>query len=266
MLEFIRKIAIEAGKIAVAGGNSLTASEIYVKNTPTDMVTAIDRKVESYLTKEIRQHFPDHGIFGEENGETLGNSEYRWVIDPIDGTANFIHGIPCYSISIASQKFSETVMGVVYSPLLNELYTAEVGQGAYLNGKAIHVSNSKSLEQSILVTGFACVRAGIRPDNLDLLPNIARLLQGIRCNGSAALDLCHVAAGRVDGYWEFELNLYDVAAGSLIVKEAGGYVTDSAGQNHWPEMGICAGNEIIHAALLNELQRKKDNLPSNHRL
>ena len=108
------------------------------------------------------------------------------------------------------------------------------------------------------------MRAKVRPDNLDILPDIARLLQGIRANGSAALDLCHVAAGQLDGYWEFILNLYDVAAGALIVQEAGGYVTDSAGQDQWPAKGICAGNEIIHAAILKELQRQKDKLPIIH--
>ena len=264
MLEFTRKIAIEAGKIAIAGGKSLTSSEIYVKNTPTDMVTAIDREVEAYLTGEIRKRFPEHGIFGEENGETAGSGEYRWVIDPIDGTTNFIHGIPYYSISIALQKLGKTIIGVVYSPRLNELYAAEAGKGAYLNGQAIHVSNSKSLEQSVLATGYACMRARLRPDNLDILPSIARLLQGIRSNGSAALDLCHVATGPLDGYWEFNLNLYDIAAGALIVQEAGGCVTDSAGQDQWPKMGILATNKIIHAAMLKEFQRQKDNLPIQH--
>ena len=238
MLGFIREIAVEAGKIAVEGGSRLTASEIHVKGTPTDLVTEIDRKVEAYLTGRIRERFPDHGIFGEESGETAGAGEYRWVIDPIDGTVNFIHGFPYYSISIALQKQGKTVAGVVYSPRLNELYAAAAGHGAALNGQPLRVSGCAALADSLLATGFACVRAGIRPDNLELLPGIVRQIQGIRRNGSAALDL------------------YDVAAGALILQEAGGRVTDLAGRNRWPEAGICATNGLIHAELLKELQRQ----------
>ena len=256
MLGFIREIAVEAGKIAVEGGSRLTASEIHVKGTPTDLVTETDRKVEAYLTGRIRERFPDHGIFGEESGETAGAGEYRWVIDPIDGTVNFIHGFPYYSISIALQKQGKTVAGVVYSPRLNELYAAAAGHGAALNGQPLRVSGCAALADSLLATGFACVRAGIRPDNLELLPGIVRQIQGIRRNGSAALDLCNVAAGRFDGYWEFALNLYDVAAGALILQEAGGHVTDLTGRNRWPEAGICATNSLIHAELLKELQRQ----------
>ena len=256
MIGFIREIAVEAGKIAVEGGSRLTASDIHVKGTPTDLVTEIDRKVEAYLTGRIRERFPDHGIFGEENGETAGAGEYRWVIDPIDGTVNFIHGFPYYSISIALQKQGKTVAGVVYSPRLNELYAAEAGRGAALNGEPLRVSGCTALADSLLATGFACVRARIRPDNLELLPGIVRQIQGIRRNGSAALDLCNVAAGRFDGYWEFALNLYDVAAGALILQEAGGRVTDLTGRNRWPEAGICATNGLIHAELLKELQRR----------
>ena len=256
MLGFIREIAVEAGKIAVEGGSRLTASEIHVKGTPTDLVTETDRKVEAYLTGRIRERFPDHGIFGEESGETAGAGEYRWVIDPIDGTVNFIHGFPYYSISIALQKQGKTVAGVVYSPRLNALYAAAAGHGAALHGQPLRVSGCAALADSLLATGFACVRAGIRPDNLELLPGIVRQIQGIRRNGSAALDLCNVAAGRFDGYWEFCLNLYDVAAGALILQEAGGRVTDLTGRNRWPEAGICATNGLIHAELLRELQRQ----------
>ena len=178
------------------------------------------------------------------------------MIDPIDGTVNFIHGFPYYSISIALQKQGKTVAGVVYSPRLNELYAAAAGHGAALNGQPLRVSGCAALADSLLATGFACVRAGIRPDNLELLPGIVRQIQGIRRNGSAALDLCNVAAGRFDGYWEFCLNLYDVAAGALILQEAGGRVTDLASRNRWPEAGICATNGLIHAELLKELQRQ----------
>ena len=256
MLEFIEKIAREAGRIAVEGGTHLTAGQIHAKGTPTDMVTEIDRRVEEFLVDAIRRRYPEHGIFGEETGRTAGSSTWCWVIDPIDGTTSFIHGFPYYSISIACRKEERTEAGVVYAPRLGELFRAERGRGAQLNGDTIHVSDCAELKSALMATGFACVRAGVRPDNLDLMPELVRSIQGVRRCGSAALDLCNVAAGRFDGYWEFCLNLYDVAAGALILQEAGGRVTDLAGRNRWPEAGICATNGLIHAELLRELQRQ----------
>lgn len=256
MLEFIEKIAREAGRIAVEGGTHLTAGQIHAKGTPTDMVTEIDRRVEEFLVDAIRRRYPEHGIFGEETGRTAGSSTWCWVIDPIDGTTSFIHGFPYYSISIACRKEGRTEAGVVYAPRLGELFRAERGRGAQLNGDTIHVSDCAELKSALMATGFACVRAGIRPDNLDLMPELVRSIQGVRRCGSAALDLCNVAAGRFDGYWEWGLQLYDIAAGALILEEAGGAITDYSGGAEYPEKGVAATNGLLQEKLLPFLNRK----------
>lgn len=256
MLEFIEKIAREAGRIAVEGGTHLTAGQIHAKGTPTDMVTEIDRRVEEFLVDAIRRRYPEHGIFGEETGRTAGSSTWCWVIDPIDGTTSFIHGFPYYSISIACRKEGRTEAGVVYAPRLGELFRAERGRGAQLNGDTIHVSDCAELKSALMATGFACVRAGIRPDNLDLMPELVRSIQGVRRCGSAALDLCNVAAGRFDGYWEWGLQLYDIAAGVLILEEAGGRITDYSGGEAYPEKGAAATNGPLHEKLLPFLNRR----------
>ena len=256
MRKFIEEIAREAGRIAVEGGRHLTSGQIHVKATPTDMVTEIDRRVEEFLVEAIRRRYPEHGIFGEETGRTAGDSDWCWVIDPIDGTTSFIHGFPYYSISIACRKAGRTEAGVVYAPRLGELFSAERGGGARLNGEAIHVSACTELKSALMATGFACVRAGIRPDNLDLMPELVRSIQGVRRCGSAALDLCNVAAGRFDGYWEWGLQLYDIAAGALILEEAGGRITDYAGGAEYPEKGVAATNGLLQEKLLPFLVRK----------
>lgn len=256
MLEFIEKIAREAGRIAVEGGTHLTAGQIHAKGTPTDMVTEIDRRVEEFLVDAIRRRYPEHGIFGEETGRTAGSSTWCWVIDPIDGTTSFIHGFPYYSISIACRKEGRTEAGVVYAPRLGELFRAERGRGAQLNGDTIHVSDCAELKSALMATGFACVRAGIRPDNLDLMPELVRSIQGVRRCGSAALDLCNVAAGRFDGYWEWGLQLYDIAAGALILEEAGGAITDYSGGVEYPKKGVAATNGLLQEKLLPFLNRK----------
>lgn len=256
MLEFIEKIAREAGRIAVEGGTHLTAGQIHAKGTPTDMVTEIDRRVEEFLVDAIRRRYPEHCIFGEETGRTAGSSTWCWVIDPIDGTTSFIHGFPYYSISIACRKEGRTEAGVVYAPRLGELFRAERGGGARLNGEAIHVSACTELKSALMATGFACVRAGVRPDNLDLMPELVRSIQGVRRCGSAALDLCNVAAGRFDGYWEWGLQLYDIAAGALILEEAGGRITDYSGGAEYPEKGVAATNGLLQEKLLPFLVRK----------
>ena len=256
MLEFIEKIAREAGRIAVEGGTHLTAGQIHAKGTPTDMVTEIDRRVEEFLVDAIRRRYPEHGIFGEETGRTAGSSTWCWVIDPIDGTTSFIHGFPYYSISIACRKEGRTEAGVVYAPRLGELFRAERGRGAQLNGDTIHVSDCAELKSALMATGFACVRAGVRPDNLDLMPELVRSIQGVRRCGSAALDLCNVAAGRFDGYWEWGLQLYDIAAGALILEEAGGRITDYSGGAESPETGVAATNGLLQEKLLPFLVRK----------
>ncbi len=250
MLTFIKELAMEAGELALRGGESLSAATIHHKESEVDMVTDVDREIERFLVDRIHQRFPDHGVYGEEFGVTQADSEYRWVIDPIDGTVSFIHDLPYYSVSIALQHHRETIAGVVYSPRLGELFAAETGKGATLNGKPIHVSGRKTLTEALVSTGFACVRARHTPDNMQYFPEILHQVRGVRRSGSAALDLCNVAAGRYDAYWELCLNLYDIAAGVLIAREAGATVTDFNNGSNFPEAGVLATNGILHPAML----------------
>ena len=251
MFEFMKSLAAEAGKMALEGRRSLRTEGIYSKATDIDLVTDVDRQVEAFVDGSIRNRYPDHGIYGEESGIVNPDSPWRWVIDPIDGTVSFIHDTHYYCVSIALEYQGEPVMGAVYAPRLDELYAAERGKGATLNGEPIHVSGCTRLRSALFSSGFACVRAGAEHDNLEeFFPKITRSVQGIRRCGSAALDLCQLAAGRYDGYWEMGLAPYDCAAGVLIVREAGGRVTDFHGGGNIPDGGIAATNGLLHDELL----------------
>jgi myo-inositol-1(or 4)-monophosphatase len=218
------------------------------KDTVKDLVTEADVAVENYLIEQINKHYPDHAICAEESGTHTGN-EYRWVIDPIDGTTSFVHDHPFYSISVALQQNDQTILAAVFAPVLGELYMAEKGNGATRNGQPISVSNHTALSDCLMTTGFACLRANLEHNNLPLIERIAPTLRGLRILGSAAVDLCYVACGRTDGGWELNLNIYDIAAGALIVQEAGGTVTDfSGGTTNLPHE-ILATNGNIHTQL-----------------
>lgn len=215
--------ARETGKIHLAyfRGQNL---DIRTKSNVYDVVTRADKESEAFLIREIKTAFPDHAVLGEESGEHAGTGGYRWVIDPLDGTNNYSQGLPVFTVSIGLQYQGETVLGVVYAPYFDELYTAMKGKGAFLNGKAIQVSRKGDLEHSVLGTGFPYDK-DVNPDNN--AANLAAILphlRGIRRMGSAAYDLCCTAAGWLDGYWELGLNLWDMCAGALIVEEAGGMV------------------------------------------
>ena len=238
MLEFMKELAVSAGKLALERRNSLTENDIHTKGTDTDMVTEVDRATEEFIIRKIHEIYPDHGVFGEESGIQSSSSPYRWVIDPIDGTVSFIHDTHYWCVSIALQKDGETIAGAIYAPKFDELFYAEKGKGAFLNGKKISVSNCENLRSAVVTTGFACVRAKRKPDNMIYFPQVLRKVQSMRRCGSAALDLCHVAVGRYDGYWEMELNLYDVAAGAVIALEAGAVVTDFNRKTNYPADGI----------------------------
>ncbi len=250
-------IAIEAAKEA---GKFLKFSVGKVKNIETkkgeerNLVSEIDRNAEKKIIDIIKRHHPSHGILAEESGGS-GSSDYVWVIDPLDGTTNFLHGLPIFCVSIGLQYKGELIAGVVYDPNLDELFTAEKGSGAYLNGRRLHVSKSSELIQSLLVTGFPYDIAS-NPDNtIERFVNVLVKAQAVRRLGSAALDLSYVAAGRLDGFWETNLNPWDMAAGILFVREAGGVVTDFSGADstiHTPHM--LASNGRLHQALLNILQ------------
>ena len=222
-----------------------------------DFVTEADIAVENYLIEQIKQAWPDHSILAEETGAQSG-SDWRWVIDPIDGTASFMHNLPYYSISIALEHKGAPVLAAVNAPALGELFFAEKGNGATLNGKPIHVSDCDTLTDAMLATGFACLRHNLAHNNLPYFNALAPRIRDIRRHGSAAIDLAYVACGRFDGYWELNLNAYDVAAGMLICTEAGGRVTDFSGHrtDNLPRE-ILATNGKLHDELSNILMDVK---------
>jgi myo-inositol-1(or 4)-monophosphatase len=191
------------------------------KKGRVNLVTEADLAAEKVIVERILSHFPDHGILAEERGETVGESTAKWVIDPLDGTTNYAHQYPCYCVSIACEVNEEVLVGVVFDPVLGECFSAIKGRGAFLNGKPISTSMESALEDSLLVTGFSYGTETIKR-NLELFNTMMLRSRSVRRDGSAALDLCYVACGRFDGFWEFNLYPWDVAAGSLIVTEAGG--------------------------------------------
>lgn len=220
-----------------------------------DLVTEIDKRSEAYLVQQIRARFSDHSIVTEETGLHQGRDDHRWFIDPLDGTINYVHGLPIYAVSIAYAYRGQMQLGVVYDPSRDECFSAERGQGAWLNGNALHVSDTNELIQALLVTGFSYdVDAQIH--NLDYYGRFSTRAQAVRRLGSAALDLCYVAAGRLDGYWEMGVNSYDVAAGILLVQEAGGVVTSFSGNLDvlTPPLQIVAANPKLHPRLLEVIQ------------
>jgi myo-inositol-1(or 4)-monophosphatase len=220
-----------------------------------DLVTEMDKKAEDLIVNEIRKNFPDHGILTEESKERLTGTPYRWIIDPLDGTTNYAHGFPIFCVSIAFEQEDEVIFGVVYDPMLDELFTAEPGGGSFLNGRKIRVSGTDSLDRSLLATGFPYDVRTSRANNLDHFSRFAVKAQAIRRAGSAALDLCYVACGRFDGFWEMKLHPWDVAAGALIVKEADGKVTDFTGGGFSIHTGVClATNGLIHGEMVEVLK------------
>ena len=244
-LDKIQEIATgwakEVGKIHLSyfRGTNLgieTKSNIY------DVVTRADKQGEAFLLEQIQKLFPGHGILGEESGAHSGTGDYLWVLDPLDGTNNFSQGLPVFTVSIGLQYKGETVLGVVYAPYLNEMYTAVKGKGAYLNGEPIRVSGKSALEESVLGTGFPYDK-DVNPDNNAAnLASILPHLRGIRRMGSAAYDLACVAAGFLDGYWELALHSWDICAGALLVEEAGGIVRSFREDRG---ISIMAGNESL---------------------
>lgn len=190
-----------------------------------DLVTEVDRQSEAFLLGEIKRLFPGHQIVSEEIGVVPGAEGDRWYVDPLDGTVNYAHGVPIFCVSLAYARRGTVVLGAVYDPLRDELFTAERGRGAWRNGRPIHASAAADLQKSLLVTGFPYDAWSSPRNNLEYFGRFARLTRGVRRLGSAALDLCYVAAGRFDGYWELSLNPWDVAAGGLIASEAGARVT-----------------------------------------
>jgi len=232
-----------------------------------DLVTVADRKSEALILGKIRGQFPSHDVMGEEGTRIETGSEYKWYVDPLDGTTNFAHGYPVFCISLAVERRGQRVAGVIYDPTRDEMFVAELGSGARLNGEAIHVSAIANLSECLIGTGFPSHKRHKNP-NIYFYHQLTLRTHGVRRAGSAALDLCNVASGRYEGFWEFNLNPWDTAAGVLIVEEAGGTVTDfSGGEFQIASRETVASNGLVHAALLHEFQeifagRGLEELPS----
>lgn len=221
------------------------------KKGAIDLVTEADEYAERVIIDTILAVYPDHSIFAEETGHVAGSSSCRWIIDPLDGTTNFAHNLPCFCTSIAFAADGVTLFGVVETPVLGERFWATRGKGSFLNGKAISVSSVPRLQDSLLATGFPYNLKTIMDTLMARLRSCLDLSQGVRRFGSAAIDLCYVACGRFEGFWEQNLNPWDTAAGALIVREAGGVVTDFAGRPHRDDMKeILATNGRVHDELI----------------
>ncbi len=215
-----------------------------------DLVTEADRTSERHIIERLRGRFPEHDIVAEESGRRETGSDFRWYIDPLDGTTNFAHGFPVFCVSIGLEKGSEMIAGVVYDPTRDEMFTAERGGGAHLNNKKLVVSKVPRLLESLTATGFPSAKRKQNP-NIYYYHEVTLASHGVRRPGSAALDLCSVAAGRLEAFWEFRLGSWDCAAGKLMVEEAGGRVTDMEGAPHnLKSDSIVASNGLIHAELV----------------
>ncbi len=250
-LETAIEAAKEAGKIQLQRRGNM--GKISYKGD-INIVTEVDLLCEKKIVEIIQDNYPEHSILTEEKGEIITKSDYKWIIDPIDGTTNYAHDFPCYCCSIALEFKGEIIAGAVYQPTLNELFTAQKGKGAFLNGQKIFVSKISTFKESLLVTGFAYDVHESKVDNIDHFTNFIKRAQAVRRPGSAALDLCYVAAGRFEGFWEFKLHPWDVAAGVLFVKEAGGKVTGIAGEDYSIySKNILASNDLLHKEMIQVL-------------
>ena len=215
-----------------------------------DLVTQADRRSEAVIVSRLQKHFPGHAVAAEEGTGKDSDSEYRWHVDPLDGTTNFAHGYPCFCVSMALARGKDLLLGVIYNPVYNELFTAARGEGATFNGRKIHCSKIDALKNSLLCTGFPNHNRQSNP-NFHFYWDFTLRSHGVRRDGSAALDLAYVAMGRFDGFWEFGLNPWDTAAGVLLVQEAGGNVTDMQGRPYvLGGPSILATNALIHEQMI----------------
>jgi len=249
MLNVAIMAARRGGETLIRNLNKLEKLNVEKKGR-NDFVSDADRAAEQAIIGTIRRHYPEHTILAEESGQE-GDSDHVWVIDPLDGTTNYLHGFPVFSVSIGVTVKGRLEHGVVYDPLRQEIFSASRGQGAQLDGRKIRVSRCASLERSLLGTGFPYRDSNKAVDPyLRMLVNAIENTEGIRRAGSAALDLCYVACGRLDGYWETGLSIWDLAAGTLIVREAGGIVSGLDGSEDFLETGhVLAGSPKIYSAM-----------------
>ena len=257
-INLIVKACMKASKSIIRDFGEIENLQVSSKG-PGDFVTSADKRTERILIEELQKAHPDYGIVTEESGTiNESNKQNRWIIDPIDGTFNFLNGIPQFAISIGYEEQNEIKCGVIFNPILNEMFCAEKGNGAFLNNSRIRVSNKKKINDSLLVTGGPKQSSKIKDKIFSEYIFVSNRVSNVRKFGSAALDMAYVACGRFDGYWQRELNYWDIAAGIIIVKEAGGFVNFFDYEEKLPfKKNIIASNTNIHEKL-RELINKKD--------
>jgi myo-inositol-1(or 4)-monophosphatase len=251
--EDIIRIARQAGEMLRAGLNKPHQVEY---KSAIDPVTEMDRKSETFIIEQIRKQFPDHAIITEESGYLAGEDGSCWYVDPLDGTSNYSHGLPIFSVSIAYAHENQVQIGVIFDPMQDECFSAKRGKGAFMNERPLHVSDTSDLNRSLLVTGFPYDIRSAQETNLEHFSYFTLHSQAVRRLGSAALDLAYVAAGRLDGYWEISIHPWDIAAGSLLVEEAGGTVTNLQGESDYfkPPYALVAATPRIHDQILSGMQ------------
>ena len=256
LLQFALDISKEAGEIQLSYFGNI--SSVSTKSNNIDLLTIADTESENLIISKIREAYPSHSIISEETNNIINDSEYTWIIDPLDGTTNFTHNLPIFAVSIALKKADEIISGVVYNPAADKCFYAESGRGAFLNDKSIHASKSNSLLDSLIATGFPYLHDEKYDLSFSIFKDFYDRTRGVRRLGAAALDLCFVAMGRFDGFYEFNLNSWDICAGTLIAREAGCKVSDWNGGTlpHDGSRVLCT-NEKIHSMMINILTKEK---------
>lgn len=256
LLNVMVQAAMKAGRSLARDFGEVQNLQVSLKG-PGDYVSQADQRAEKIIYTELSRARPDYGFLMEESGEIESkDGQHRWLVDPLDGTTNFLHGIPIFAVSIALERQGQIVAGVIFNPAMDELYTAERGGGAFLNDRRLRVAARTKLVDSVIGTGIPHLGRGKHGHYLVELRNVMAETAGIRRMGAVALDLAYVAAGRLDGFWEDDMNPWDLAAGMLMIRESGGFVSDkSGGQKVFETKGIVAGNEAIHSALLKTLKK-----------
>ena len=253
---FINTLAVETGKRLKRMRKGLRLYDLSFKSR-RDIVTRADVEIENFITNKIKKHFPGHVVLAEELHAMNDKESYDdlWIVDPLDGTINYVHDFPFYCVSIAYQSKGKIECGAVYAPVLDELFYARRGHGSYLNKRRIYVSKETNLMDAMLATGFPYKLDDSRTNNLKPFNTLIKKTRALRRPGSAAIDLCYVAMGRFDGFWEFGLKPWDIAAGMIIIREAGGRVTDFQGDDDLKDLGeLVASNNHLHSRLLSTLK------------
>ena len=255
-LEKANHAAEKAANILLSYYNKKESLSIESKQVSFDLITKADKESEKVIISIIEENFPEHSILAEESGQkTAHDNEFLWIIDPIDGTTNFAHGYPVFCISIALFHKGQATLALVKDPTRNETFTAIKGMGAFLNSKPIHVSETKTIKESLLVTGFPYSKFDDQRNNYERFSKLTHMCRGVRRTGSAALDLCYVAAGKFDAYWEETIKIWDIAAGILLLSEAGGHFSHYSGSEYDPENGqILASNGLLHKEMIEALK------------